>query len=152
MFQIPAWLLLSNTCELQNLKESAYNIKELETLTNKRILIIDDETDICFLLASVLKKKGFEVSYVNSLTDGFPKVADIQPAVLFLDINLPDGSGLESITKIKALSLNTKIIMISAYDSPKERTIANEKGADFFIGKPFNKELVWSAIDVVYNA
>ena len=124
----------------------------MEKLENNKILIIDDETDICFLLASVLKKKGFDVSFVNSLTDGFPKVADIQPAVLFLDINLPDGSGLESISKIKSLSLNTKIIMISAYDGLKERNIANEKGADFFIGKPFNKEIVWSAMNEVYYA
>ena len=79
-------------------------------------------------------------------------MADIQPAVLFLDINLPDGSGLESISKIKSLSLNTKIIMISAYDGLKERNIANEKGADFFIGKPFNKEIVWSAMNEVYYA
>jgi two-component system OmpR family response regulator len=115
-------------------------------------LIIDDETDICFLLASLLKKKGFEVSFVHSLTDGFPKVADMQPAVLFLDINLPDGSGLESITKMKSLSMNTKIIMISAYDGLRERAIASEKGADFFIGKPFNKEIVSSTIEMVYTA
>jgi two-component system OmpR family response regulator len=121
-------------------------------LENKKILIIDDETDICFLLASLLKKKGFEVSFVHSLTDGFPKVADMQPAVLFLDINLPDGSGLESITKMKSLSMNTKIIMISAYDGLRERAIASEKGADFFIGKPFNKEIVSSTIEMVYTA
>jgi two-component system OmpR family response regulator len=129
------------------------SIIELEkTVLNNKILIIDDETDICFLLASMLKKKGFEVSFVNTLSDGLPQVSAIQPAVLFLDINLPDGSGLEFISKIKSLSLNTKIIMISAFDGLKERTTANERGADFFIGKPFNREVVCDAIDRVYIA
>jgi DNA-binding response OmpR family regulator len=123
-----------------------------KSLTNNKVLIIDDETDICFLLASMLKKKGFDVSFVNSLTEGFSKVTDLQPAILFLDINLPDGSGLESISTIKSLSLNTKIIMISAFDGVRERATANERGADFFIGKPFSREIVSEALDKVYTA
>ncbi len=116
---------------------------------NKKILIIDDEVDICFLLASVFKKKGFEVSFVNSLSEGFPKLSALSPSLLFLDINLPDGNGLEAIATVKKLSPETKIIMISAFDSLKERSIANEKGADFFLSKPFNKETAYAAVDKV---
>ncbi len=120
-------------------------------MENKKILIIDDEVDICFLLASVLKKRGFDVSFVNSLTDGYPKVSILKPALLFLDINLPDGSGLDAISTVKKLSPDTKIIMISAFDSLKERTIANEKGADLFIGKPFNKDTAYAAVEKIFG-
>lgn len=119
---------------------------------NRKILIIDDEVDICFLLASVLRKKGFEVAFVNSLTEGFSKLSDSSPSLLFLDINLPDGSGLEAIATVKKLSPATKIIMISAFDSLKERNIADEKGADYFLGKPFNKDTAYAAIDSVFGS
>ena len=113
------------------------------------ILIIDDEVDICFLLENKLKKKNYAISYAHNLEDGFSKLASIQPFLLFLDINLPDGSGLNAISKIKLLYPSLKVIMISAYDGANERTLAKNEGADMFIGKPFNEEAIYSAVDQI---
>ena len=116
---------------------------------NPKVLIIDDEPDICFLLGSMLKKKQIDTSFANSLHEGFQKLNELHPALLFLDLNLTDGSGLEAIPRIKEEFPDTKIIIISAYDGSKERQIAEEAGASFFIGKPFNREKVLGALDRV---
>jgi DNA-binding response OmpR family regulator len=117
---------------------------------NPKVLIIDDEPDICFLLGSMLKKKNIETSFANTLSEGFAKLKDLQPELLFLDLNLTDGSGLEAIPKIKNEFPNIKIIIISAYDGSKERITAEEAGAEYFIGKPFDREKVFGALKKVW--
>lgn len=64
------------------------------------------------------------------------------PAILFLDNHLPDGRGLDFIAEIKQHWPDTKIIMITAHDSPNERRQAREEGADLFISKPFSREII----------
>lgn len=98
----------------------------------------------------MLKKRGFEVSFVHNLAEGRIAVQTVRPAILFLDNNLPDGSGLESAPMLKAQSPETRIIMISAFDGIQERTMAVERGIDFFLGKPFNKQTAYAAVDQVY--
>ena len=111
------------------------------------VLIIDDEIDICFLLSGMLRKKGYPVSFANTLQEGIPKMETLLPSILFLDINLPDGSGLDRIREIKKKFPYTKIIMISAYDGTYERNMAMREGADFFISKPLNKDHIYAAIE-----
>jgi DNA-binding response OmpR family regulator len=112
----------------------------------KSVLIVDDEIDICFLLGAMLRRKGYPVSYANSLEEGIKKADDLLPDILFLDINLPDGSGLDHIREIKAKHPHIIIIMISAYDGVNERTRASAEGAAYFIGKPLDPEKVYSAL------
>ncbi len=106
------------------------------------VLIIDDEKDICFLLGNLLSEKKYSVSIANNLTDGLAKLNTVKPAVLFLDIRLPDGSGLDAIGDIRKQNPGIKIIMMSAYDGVKERKYAMEQGADFFLGKPLNRDVI----------
>lgn len=124
----------------------------MDSLQNHhKVLIIDDETDICFLLKNILKKKNFEVSSATTLEEGFSKLAEFSPFLLFLDINLPDGSGLDAITEIKKNYPLLKIIMISAYDSLQKCTTAKEKGIELFISKPFNKEIIYNTLDKIIS-
>lgn len=116
---------------------------------NNSVLIIDDEADICFLLTNILKERNIEASFANTLSDGLIKIDLLKPLILFLDINLPDGSGLDTIAQIKSLYPHIKIIIISAYDSSKERIAAIELGANMFLSKPLNKNLIYSAFDQI---
>jgi DNA-binding response OmpR family regulator len=68
---------------------------------------------------------------------------------LFLDNHLPDGRGMDLIRWVKKLNPETKIIMITAHDSLEDRRRAYEEGVDFFIAKPFTKNLIGAAIDHV---
>jgi len=66
----------------------------------KKILIIDDEPDLCFLLKAYLNIKHHEVVIANSLADGLNKIKSFHPDVLFLDNNLPDGHGWDRACEI----------------------------------------------------
>ena len=115
----------------------------------KKVLIVDDEPDICFLLSNMLKQKHYEVAIANTLGDGMKQLANFFPSILFLDIHLPDGSGLDSIRLVKRDFPKTKIIIMSAYDGSKERNRAKSEGADLFISKPLNHESVLQTIDEI---
>ena len=122
------------------------------TGNKESVLIIDDEIDICFLLGGMLRRKQYPVSYANSLEEGIAKVDALLPSILFLDINLPDGVGLDHIREIKAKHPTIRIIMISAYDGTNERAKAASEGADHFISKPFNKESVYIALEALVKS
>ncbi len=110
-------------------------------------LIIDDELDICFLLKSILKKKDLDVNYVNRLEDAKIALQNNQPPIIFLDNHLPDGLGIDFISYVKANYPSTKIIMITAHDTPEDRNKAVQQGVDLFLGKPFTKDAITSALD-----
>ncbi len=111
------------------------------------VLIIDDENDICFLLGKLLSKKKYAVSIANTLNEGFSRLMEIKPSILFLDIRLPDGSGLESVSAIREQNPGMAIVMMSAHDGANERKQAIERGANFFIGKPLNIDLINKTLD-----
>ena len=83
----------------------------------KKILIIDDEKDLCLLLKSYLMQKKHDVYIANLLKEGLEKALEIHPDVIFLDNNLPDGQGWD---KTEWLQLNVplvQIILMSAFKS-----------------------------------
>ena len=110
-------------------------------------LIIDDELDICFLLKSILKKKDLDVNYVNRLEDAKIALKNNTPPIIFLDNHLPDGLGIDFISYVKTNYPNTKIIMITAHDTPEDRTKAVQQGVDMFLGKPFTKDAITMALN-----
>lgn len=112
----------------------------------ERIVIIDDEADILRLLKFSLRKFNCMVFCFQTLTEGLQAIAEVKPVLIFLDINLPDGNGLDAIADIKKNNPETKLIMISAYDGKSERTAALASGADDFITKPFNSFLIISKL------
>jgi DNA-binding response OmpR family regulator len=105
-------------------------------------LIIDDENDICFLLSNILRKNDLKVNYVHSLADGIESLKTIEPSVLFLDNYLPDGFGMDFITYVKREHAATKIVMVTAHDTPEDRKNALQKGVNIFIAKPFTPDQI----------
>lgn len=99
-------------------------------------LIIDDEEDICILLSSFLRKKNFETNFAFTLEEGLKKLKELRPDILFLDNNLPDGSGIETIPAIRSEYREMKIVVISAMSNLREQAIKNS--ADAFIAKPIS--------------
>ncbi len=112
-----------------------------------KVLIIDDELDICYLLSGILRQKKLRTSYVNTLADAEVALKNDPPELLFLDNHLPDGFGLDFIHYIKVNNPKVKIIMITAHDSAAERKKAFSEGVDFFISKPFSRELIYDALE-----
>ena len=83
--------------------------------SSKKILIIDDETDLCLLLKNYFLRKNYEVIVAHSLKEGKTLLKSLQPDILFLDNNLPDGIGWDMAPIIAADFPATYIVMISAF-------------------------------------
>ncbi|WP_170073223.1 response regulator [Mongoliibacter ruber] len=101
-------------------------------------MIIDDEIGILNLLSRFLKRRGFEVHTAINLSEGKNQLEKIDPDFLFLDVNLPDGNGLESLPHLKDTYPSLTVIMMSAFDHGKMRSIAKSQGALAFLSKPFS--------------
>jgi len=112
-----------------------------------KVLIIDDEPDICFLLKNILEKKGLDVQYVNRLADAKHALQSRETSLVFLDNHLPDGLGIDFLNYLKLHYPNLKIIMVTAHDSPEDRKKAVQRGVDIFLGKPFTRESINIAVD-----
>lgn len=113
----------------------------------KRALIVDDETDICYLLSHILKQKNIQTVFAGSLAeaDRMLQSPDFFYYV-FLDNHLPDGLGINHIKRWKEKFPSIHFIMISAHDSSEEKRKAKSDGADTFISKPFSKEIIFNSI------
>lgn len=119
-------------------------------MSEKYILIVDDEAEICLLLSSMLKKMGFKTICAYNLSDGIEKVKEYNTiCAVFLDLHLPDGIGFEMMPEIKNADHDIKVIIISAYDSVGERQRASREGVDFFIGKPFDRKKIVEALELI---
>lgn len=116
-----------------------------------KALIIDDEVDVCYLLSGLLKQKNVETGFVNSLSEAEKVLQRESPRVIFLDNHLPDGRGVDYIPTIKGVHPSSKIIMITAHDTSADRERALKSGADHFIGKPFNREIIYQTLEQIHT-
>ena len=119
---------------------------------NSKVLIVDDELDICYLLSGMLKQRNFLTGFVNTLSDATIALQNDPPTILFLDNHLPDGFGLDFIPYIKKNYPDVKVIMITAHDGAVERRQAYEGGVDLFVAKPLNRKMINDAIDKLYSS
>lgn len=115
------------------------------TLAAKKVLIVEDEGDMCLLLNILLTGNGFELDHVKSLAAAEEYLKTDQPAVVLLDNKLPDGFGIDFISFIKKNNPSTRIIMISGFDAAAI-DVALENGADIFLKKPFTRGQLYNAI------
>lgn len=86
----------------------------------KRVLIVDDEIDLCSMIKLFLTKKNYEVHTAHTLSDGFIKMNAILPDALLLDNNLPDGMGWKFAENIHEQFPKMNITLISAYHASQE--------------------------------
>lgn len=110
----------------------------------KHALLVDDEHEICELLCAMLRRTGTQCRFAHSLAEGRAAIASGTYDAVFVDVNLPDGLGYELIPEIKAITPDVRCIAISAMDAERSRAVA--AGADVFIPKPFNRDIIFSSM------
>jgi two-component system OmpR family response regulator len=115
------------------------------TKTAQKILIVEDEGEMCLVLNLLLSDAGIELQHVKNLSAAGEYLAKEQPPLVILDNKLPDGYGIDFISFIKKKYPSIKIIMITGYDV-SAKDVALENGADFFLEKPFTKQQLVDAI------
>jgi len=107
-----------------------------------RILVIDDDIDLCELLSDYLTTEGFIVEVVHDGEQGAVQVLAGNYALVILDAMLPGINGFEVLRRVRAASA-TPILMLTARGDDVDRIVGLEMGADDYLAKPFNpRELV----------
>src|SRR5438105_10738808 len=106
------------------------------------VLIVEDESSIASFVALYLKNAGYGVRTVGRGADALDQVASDPPALVILDLMLPDLDGIEVCRRIRKSS-DIPILMLTARDEDVDKIIGLEVGADDYLTKPFNpRELV----------
>lgn len=117
-------------------------------MSNTKILIIDDDINICELLRLYLEKDGFEAEVVTDGLKALEAFSAIQPDLVLLDIMLPGMDGWQICREIRKDSL-TPIIMLTAKGETFDKVLGLELGADDYITKPFETKEVVARIKAV---
>jgi DNA-binding response OmpR family regulator len=118
---------------MPTLKKSSSSVSPLI----RRLLIIDDDAELCDLLAEYLQPEGFQVDAVHTGTQAVEKALTDNYALLVLDVMLPGLRGFEVLQKIRATS-RIPVIMLTARGEDVDRILGLEIGADDYLPKPFN--------------
>ena len=106
------------------------------------VLVVEDETSIASFVALYLKNAGYGVKAVGTGGAALNAIAAEAPALIILDLNLPDMDGLEICRRVRKSS-DVPILMLTARDEDVDKIIGLEVGADDYLTKPFNpRELV----------
>jgi len=100
------------------------------------VLIVDDEEVVCKLLTMPISKAKHHVTYALTLEEGLTCASDGSFDVIFLDVNLPDGNGLDALPKFKAAPSSPDIIIITGAGNPDGAELAIRSGAWTYIQKP----------------
>ncbi len=110
-------------------------------MLDTKILVIDDDANICDLLKIYFEKEGYEVKIANDGTEGLSYFKIYEPDLVLLDIMLPKKDGWQVCREIREMS-SKPIIMITAKGEVFDKVLGLELGADDFVVKPFDmKEL-----------
>lgn len=103
-----------------------------------RILVVDDEQNLTFLLESILESKGYEVETANSGPEAIEKAQKKIFDICLLDIRMPGMNGVDVFMKMKEISPLTRVIMMTAYAVEDLIEVALNEGAYACVHKPFD--------------
>ena len=107
-----------------------------------RVLIVEDESGIADTLQYALRTEGFEPAWCATGEDALAHIAREPPALVILDVGLPDTSGFEVFKRIRETS-DLPVVFLTARSDEIDRVVGLELGADDYIAKPFSpRELV----------
>ncbi|MBQ6823412.1 MAG: response regulator transcription factor [Clostridia bacterium] len=113
-----------------------------------RILVVDDEQNICELLSLYLVKEGYTVETAGDGEEAIKKFQSFSPDLVLLDIMLPKKDGWAVCREIRQID-NTPIIMLSAKGETFDKVLGLELGADDYVTKPFDSKEVMARIKTV---
>jgi len=122
----------------------------VETRISQKILIIEDEGEMCLVLNILLSNEDIELEHVKNIVAAEEYLAEELPSLIILDNKLPDGYGVDYISHLKKRYPSIKIIMITGFDA-SVKDVAMENGADLFLEKPFTKQEFLTAIKSLLN-
>ena len=113
-----------------------------------RVLVVDDEDNVAFLISSALRLAGYETLVATSGTQAVEEVARFAPHVIVLDVMLPDIDGFEVLRRIRAGGATTPVLFVTARQTTTDRVRGLTSGGDDYIVKPFELEELVARVQV----
>jgi len=110
-------------------------------MNRKKVLIIDDDTDLLHLVGLLLKRAGADIFTARDGLEGISKLFTYSPDLIILDVMMPGIDGFELCQRIRQVS-NAPIIMLTGLNHEQEMIRGLESGADDFLSKPFSAEIL----------
>jgi len=111
-----------------------------ESAAGPRVLVVDDEPNITELVAMALRYEGFTVNTAAGGRDALSKVASWKPALVILDVMLPDLDGLEVLRRLGVGDRRPPVIFLTARDATEDKVHGLTLGGDDYVTKPFSVE------------
>jgi DNA-binding NtrC family response regulator len=111
-------------------------------MTAGRVLVVDDESSITGALELILSDRGHEVRAANSIGEADELLKGVPFDLVFTDLRLPDGTGVELLMRIKEDTPETEVVLMTAHGSLDLTIEAIKKGAYYYVEKPFNADQV----------
>ncbi|MEY2419795.1 MAG: two-component system, OmpR family, response regulator [Actinomycetota bacterium] len=114
-----------------------------------RVLVVDDEENITFLLDSALRHFGYDVRVSGNGRDAIAQVERFDPDVVLLDVMLPDLDGFEIVRRLRLDGSKVPVLFLSAKDATEDKVRGLTLGGDDYVTKPFSLEEVIARIQVI---
>ena len=104
----------------------------------KELFVIDDEPKICQALTAFFEERGFHVVTASTAQEALEQLPTLQADTVLLDVRLPDGSGLDVLSRLKARCPNLRVVVISGFGDEGTIQEALQRGASGYLSKPFD--------------
>lgn len=105
-----------------------------------RILVVEDEVDLCDIIAEGLQMDGYAVDKCNDGEDAFELITTETYDLVLLDLNLPRMDGMEILTEVRKQNKEVKVLILSAQGSVSDKVLGLDTGANDYLAKPFDFE------------
>ena len=119
-----------------------------DSLPPRRVLFVEDEASIFEPFSKALRRNGFEPVVAGTVAEGLELAERVDPDLVLLDLNLPDGDGSDLCRTLRRSS-DVPIIMLTARGTELDRVLGLELGADDYVVKPFSSRELISRIRAV---
>ena len=118
-------------------------------MANEKILVVDDDTNICELLRLYLTKEGYQVTVANDGEEGLEKFNQVKPDMVLLDVMMPKMDGIQVLEKLRQEGVKTPIMMLTAKGQKSDRITGFNAGADDYLPKPFDPDELLSRVRAI---
>ena len=109
-------------------------------MANEKILVVDDDANICELLRLYLTKEGYQVTVANDGEEGLEKFNAVKPDMVLLDVMMPRMDGFEMVRRIRQTDKLTPVLFLTARSAINDVVEGFELGANDYLKKPFGMQ------------
>ncbi|MBW1808124.1 MAG: response regulator [Deltaproteobacteria bacterium] len=121
------------------------------TTISKKVLLVDDDLELCTILGGILQKAGYAFVRAGSCSEALQKAVEYQPDVILVDLRLPDGSGLDLLIKLKDRDPECTSIVLTGFADLESAVAAIDSGAIRYIQKPVQHEILLELLERVFE-